>query len=59
MTAKERMQLMIHDLVEGHLSIDEIADKYCEWASPGLRALIIADLEKLKYLYTYKRIIND
>ena len=53
MTAKERMQLMIHDLVEGHLSIDEIADKYC--ASPELRDSLIADLKKFKWLYnSYK-----
>mgnify|MGYP004498438155 CR=1 FL=1 len=56
MTAKERMQLMIHDLVEGHLSIDEIADKYC--ASPELRDSLIADLKKFKWLYnSYKNII--
>lgn len=56
MTAEERMQLMIHDLVEGHLSIDEIADKYC--ASPELRDSLIADLKKFKWLYnSYKNII--
>ena len=56
MTSKERMQLMIYDLVEGHLSIDEIADKYC--ASPELRDSLIADLKKFKWLYnSYKNII--
>lgn len=58
MTAEERMQLMIHDLVEGHLSIAEIADKYCDGASPELRDSLIADLKKLKWLYnSYKNII--
>ena len=57
MTAEERMQLMIHDLVEGHLSIVEIADKYCDCASPELRDLLIAELKKLKWLYnSYKNI---
>ena len=53
------MQLMIHDLIEGHLSAAEIVDKYCEWASSELRNSLIADLEYLKRLYNYKRIIND
>ena len=58
MTAEERMQLMIHDLVEGHLSIAEIADKYYDSASPELRDLLITDLKKLKWLYnSYKNII--
>lgn len=57
MTAEERMQLMIHDLVEGHLSIVEIADKYCDCASPELRDSLIAELKKLKWLYnSYKNI---
>lgn len=57
MTAEERMQLMIHDLVEGHLSIVEIADKYCDYASPELRDSLIAELKKLKWLYnSYKNI---
>lgn len=59
MTSKERIQLMIHDLIEGHLSTAEIVDKYCEWASSELRNSLIADLEYLKRLYNYKRIIND
>lgn len=57
MTAEERMQLMVHDLIEGHLSTAEIADKYCDCASPELRDSLIAELKKLKWLYnTYKNI---
>ena len=57
MTAEERMQLMIKDLVEGHLSTAEIADKYCDCASPELRDSLIAELKKLKWLYnSYKNI---
>ena len=59
MTAEERMQLMIHDLVEGHLSTAEIADKYCDCASSELRDSLISQLEELRRLYNYKRIIND
>ena len=59
MTAEECMQLMVHDLIEGHLSTDDIVDKYCEWASPELRNSLIADLEYLKHLYKFKRILND
>ena len=59
MTSKERMQLMINALIERHLSTADIVDKYCEWASPGLRDSLIADLEYLKHLYKFKRIIND
>lgn len=59
MTAEERMQLMIKDLVEGNLSTSEIADKYCNCASPELRGSLIAQLEELRRLYNYKRIIND
>lgn len=59
MTAEERMQLMIHNLVEGHLSTAEIADKYCDSASPELRDSLISQLEELRRLYNYKRIIND
>lgn len=57
MTAEKCMQLMIKDLVEGHLSTAEIADKYC--ASPELRDSLIAQLESLRGLYNLKRIIND
>ena len=59
MTAEECIQFMIHGLVEGHLSVAEIADKYCDCASPELRDLLISKLEELKRLYNYKRIIND
>ena len=59
MTAEERMQLMIKDLVEGHLSTAEIADKYCNCASPELRDSLISKLEELRGLYNLKRIIND
>lgn len=50
---------MVHDLVEGHLSTAEIADKYCDCASSELRDSLISQLEELKRLYNYKRIIND
>ena len=59
MTAEECMQLMVHDLIEGHLSTAEIADKYCDCASSELRDSLITQLEELKRLYNYKRIIND
>ena len=59
MTAEECMQLMVHDLVEDHLSTTEIADKYCDCASSELRDSLISQLEGLKRLYNYKRIIND
>ena len=59
MTAEERMQLMIKDLVGGRLSTAEIADKYCDCASPELRDSLIAQLEELRGLYNLKRIIND
>ena len=59
MTAEECMKLMVHDLIEGHLSTAEIADKYCDCASSELRDSLISKLEELKRLYNYKRIIND
>ena len=59
MTAEERMELMVHDLIEGHLSTAEIADKYCDCASSELRDSLISQLEELRRLYNYKRIIND
>ena len=59
MTAEERMELMRNDLIEGHLSTDDIVDKYCECVSPELRNSLIADLEYLKHLYKFKRILND
>ena len=59
MTAEECMKLMINDLMKSHLSTAEIADKYCDCASPELRDLLISQLEELRRLYNYKRIIND
>ena len=59
MTAEECMQLMVHDLIEGHLSTTKIADKYCDCASSELRDSLISQLGELRRLYNYKRIIND
>lgn len=59
MTAEERMELMRDDLIEGHLSAAEIADKYCDCASLELRDSLISQLEELRRLYKFKRIIND
>ena len=58
MTAEECMQLMVHDLIEGHLSTAEIADKYCDCASPELRSLMSTQLEELRRLYNYKEILS-
>ena len=58
MTAEECMQLMVHDLIEGHLSTAEIADKYCDCASSELRDSLISQLEELRRLYNYKRILS-
>ena len=58
MTAEECMQLMVHDLKEGHLSTAEIADKYCDCASLELRDSLITQLEELRRLYNYKRILS-
>ena len=59
MTAEECMELMRNDLIKGHLSAAEIADKYCDCASPELRDSLITKLEEFRRLYNYKRIIND
>ena len=59
MTTEERMELMRNDLIEGHVSAAEIADKYCDCASLELRDSLISQLEELRRLYNYKRIIND
>lgn len=59
MTAEKCLELMRNDLIEGHLSTAEIADKYCNCASSELRDSLIAQLEELRRLYNYKRIIND
>ena len=58
MTAEECLELMRNDLIKGHLSIAEIADKYCDCASSELRDLLISQLEELKRLYNYKRILS-
>ena len=58
MTAEECMKLMINDLMESHLSTVEIVDKYCDCASPELRDSLITQLEELRRLYNYKRILS-
>ena len=58
MTAEECMKLMINDLMKSHLSTVEIADKYCDCASPELRDSLITQLEELRRLYNYKRILS-
>ena len=58
MTTEECMKLMINDLMKSHLSTAEIADKYCDCASPELRDSLIAQLEELRRLYNYKKILS-
>ena len=58
MKTEECMKLMINDLKEGHLSTVEIADKYCDCASPELRDSLITQLEELRRLYNYKEILS-
>ena len=58
MTAEECMKLMINDLMKSHLSTVEIADKYCDCASPELRDSLITQLEELRRLYNYKEILS-
>lgn len=58
MTAEECMKLMRNDLIEGHLSTVEIADKYCDCASLELRDSLISQLEELRRLYNYKEILS-
>ena len=58
MTTEECMKLMINDLMESHLSTVEIADKYCDCASPELRDSLITQLEELRRLYNYKEILS-
>lgn len=43
---------------KGHLSTVEIADKYCDCASPELRDSLISQLEELRRLYNYKEILS-
>ena len=59
MTAEECMKLMINDLMKSHLSTVEIADKYCDCASPELRDSLITQLEELRRLYNYKEILSE
>ena len=58
MTTEECMKLMINDLMKSHLSTVEIADKYCDCASPELIDSLITQLEELRRLYNYKRILS-
>lgn len=58
MTTEECLELMRNDLIEGHLSTAEIADKYCDCASSELRDSLISQLEELKRLYNYKKILS-
>ena len=58
MTIEECMKLMINDLMGSHLSTVEIADKYFDFVSPELRSLMSTQLEELRRLYNYKRILS-
>ena len=58
MKTEECMKLMVNDLIESHLSTVEIADKYCDCASPELRDSLITQLKELRHLYNYKRILS-
>ena len=58
MTAEECMKLMINDLIRSHLSTVEIVDKYFDFVSPELRDLMSTQLEELRRLYNYKRILS-
>ena len=58
MTTEECMKLMINDLMESHLSTVEIVDKYCDFVSPELRDLMSTQLEELRRLYNYKKILS-
>lgn len=53
------MEFVKNDLMYGHLPVAEIADKYFNCATSELRDSLIAQLEELRRLYNYKRIIND
>ena len=59
MTTEECMKLMINDLMRSHLSTVEIADKYFDFVSPELRSLMSTQLEELRRLYNYKRILSE
>ena len=58
MTAEECIKLMRNDLIERHLATAEIADKYCDCASPKLRDSLITQLEELRRSYNYKEILS-
>ena len=58
MTTEECMKLMINDLMRSHLSTAEIVDKYFDFVSPELRDLMSTQLEELRRLYNYKRILS-
>ena len=58
MTTEECMKVMINDLIKGHLSTAEIADKYFDFVSPELRCLMSTQLEELRRLYNYKEILS-
>ena len=58
MTTEEYMKLMINDLMKSHLSTVEIVDKYFDFVSLELRDLMSAQLEELRRLYNYKRILS-
>ena len=58
MTTEECMKLMINDLMESHLSTVKIVDKYFDFVSPELRSLMSTQLEELRRLYNYKRILS-
>ena len=58
MTTEECMKLMINDLMRSHLSTVEIVDKYFDFVSPELRSLMSTQLEELRRLYNYKRILS-
>lgn len=59
MNKEECFELMKSDLMEGQLSVAQIADKYFDWATPTLRDSVLAMLEELKRLYNLKKILND
>nr|DAG87742.1 MAG TPA: hypothetical protein [Crassvirales sp.] len=63
MTEDECVKLMVKDLIEGRLSVAQIADKYCDCGSSELRDSLIAHLESLRRLYSIKhdlkKVLND
>ena len=55
MKTEEYMKLMINDLMKSHLSTVEIADKYCDCASPELRDSLIINQKNLDVYITIKK----